>query len=85
MDVSTHLDGGVVAGHAVWWHDHAPAVVRYATLQPVPRIPVAITTETKPVNGFVGFATRLPRSTTYGTLSITDPLTGITSENNVGY
>lgn len=32
MDVSTHLDGGVVAGHAVWWHDHAPAVVRYATL-----------------------------------------------------
>jgi RNA polymerase sigma factor (sigma-70 family) len=30
--VNTHVDGGLVAGHAVWWHDHAPAIVRYATL-----------------------------------------------------
>lgn len=67
--------GIVVAGATLVLRDDATGA----------EIPVAITTETKPVNGFVGFAARLPRSTTYGTLSITDPLTGMTSENNVGY
>jgi hypothetical protein len=48
-------------------------------------VPVALTDELEPVNGFVGFAARLPAATTYATLTITDPTTGITSESPIGY
>jgi hypothetical protein len=45
-------------------------------------IPVAFTDE--PVNGFVGFAARLPISTTDATMTITDPTTGATTERPIG-
>lgn len=67
--------GIVVAGSSVALHDDATSE----------EIPVALTTEAQPVHGFVGFAARLPTTTTYATLSITDPATGLTEEVHVGY
>ena len=48
-------------------------------------IPVALTDATQPVNGFIGFAARLPISTTYATMTITDPATGASIETRIGY
>jgi hypothetical protein len=48
-------------------------------------IPVALTDPTQVVNGFIGFAARLPAATTSATLTITDPTTGTTSESPIGY
>lgn len=48
-------------------------------------IPVALTDAMQPVNGFIGFAARLPISTTYATMTITDPITGASTETRIGY
>ena len=48
-------------------------------------IPVAFTDTTQPVNGFIGFAARLPISTTYATMTITDSITGASTESRIGY
>jgi hypothetical protein len=48
-------------------------------------IPVALTDPTQVVNGFIGFAARLPISTTYATMTITDPITGASTETRIGY
>jgi hypothetical protein len=48
-------------------------------------VPVSLSDSTKPVNGFIGFAARLPISTTYATMTITDPITGAKAESRIGY
>ena len=48
-------------------------------------IPVALTDTAQPVNGFIGFAARLLVSTTYATMTTTDPTTGASIETRIGY
>ncbi|CAB4595715.1 MAG: hypothetical protein F2534_20645 [Actinobacteria bacterium] len=67
--------GIVVAGSSITIRDDATGE----------EIPVALTDERVPMNGFVGFAARLPISTTYATMTVTDPTTGTTTESPIGY